>query len=168
MRKFKAKGVRLLETSYFRIKEVEMRYKHVKSNDALAFTVAGGEITKILATGNDTDKKVSIFDSKLPRGSFAPMHYHDFDDEVFYIISGKVQFGVEDQEFEANSGDLVIAGPNVRRRFKALEDTHMLVINAPGGYAEGFMRELSIFEDDYILTEEDKDLFCSRYGIHFV
>jgi len=58
---------------------------------------------------------VSIFDSFLPRGNEASWHYHEIDDEIFYIVSGKVEFGVAEDEFIASAGDLVIAGPDVPR-----------------------------------------------------
>ena len=145
-----------------------MRYKHVRSGSSEQYGLSGGEMTTILATGKDTDNRVSIFDSRLPEGHGAPWHYHEIDDEIFYIISGKVEFGVDREAFIAHPGDLVIAGPNVPRRFKALADSKVLVINTPSGPAEGFIREISDFSAATPPSEADKARFIELYKIHLL
>ncbi|ATC95056.1 MULTISPECIES: cupin domain-containing protein [Pseudoalteromonas] len=145
-----------------------MRYKHVKAGNAERYNLDQGEITSILASGSDTDNRVSIFDSKLPKGNQAPWHFHEIDDEIFYLISGEIEFGVENDEFVANAGDLVIAGPNVKRRFKAITDSHLLVINAPSGPSEGFIRDISRFTNDNPPTDSDRQAFIEKYKIHIV
>ena len=145
-----------------------MRYKHIRAGSSERYELEGGEITYILASGDDTNNRVSIFDSELPKGNEAPWHYHEIDDEIFYVITGEVEFGVEKEEFVAGSGDLVIAGPNVPRRFKALQDSHILVINAPSGPSEGFIRDISSFSQDNPPTAADRQAFKEKYKIHIV
>ena len=145
-----------------------MRYKHVKAGESEQYLADGGELTYLLATAEDTDNRVSIFDSSLPKGNAAPWHIHEIDDEIFYIISGEVEFGVENEQFVAHKGDLVIAGPNVKRRFKALADSHLLVINTPSGPSENFIRDISRFSEDNRPTEEDRLSFIEKYKIHIV
>ncbi|MEZ9525587.1 cupin domain-containing protein [Enterovibrio norvegicus] len=145
-----------------------MRYKHVISGQSEKYGIEGGEVTSLLATGMDTDNRVSIFDSVLPKGHTAPWHYHEIDDEIFYIISGEIEFGVDKDVVIAKSGDLVIAGPHVPRRFTALHDSRMLVINAPSGPSEGFIRDISKFTQDNPPTEWDKQYFIEKYKIHIM
>ena len=145
-----------------------MRYKHVRSGSAEKYQLAGSESTSILATGMDTDNRVSIFDSLLPQGNQAPWHYHEIDDEILYIISGEVEFGVDKEEFTAVPGDLVIVGPMVPRRFKALTDTRVLIINAPSGPSEGFMRDIANFGEGNPPTAADRDRFVEEYKIHIL
>ena len=145
-----------------------MRYKHISADSFERYELEGGEITSILASGNDTDNRVSIFDSELPKGNEAPWHYHEIDDEIFYVIAGEVEFGIDKEEFVACSGDLVIADPNVPRRFKALQDSHILVINAPSGPSEGFIRDISSFSRDAPPTAADRQAFIEKYKIHIV
>lgn len=145
-----------------------MRYKHVVAGNAEKHGIEGGEVTSILASATDTDNRVSIFDSVLPAGNAAPFHYHELDDEIFYIISGEVEFGVDKEAFIANPGDLVITGPHVPRRFKAIQDSRMLVINSPAGPSEGFIREISKFTQDNPPTENDKQTFIDKYKIHIL
>lgn len=145
-----------------------MRYKAVNSKNVETLTIAGGELTKILATGIDTDNKVSIFDSYLPKGHGAPIHYHEIDDEIFYIISGQLTFTINGETVIANPGDLMIAGPMVPRGFVANEDSHILGINAVSGPSEGFMRDIATFKEGQLPTQEDKERFAKEYKIHLV
>jgi quercetin dioxygenase-like cupin family protein len=142
------------------------RYHHIQAAKAESHVLDRGERTSILATALETDGRVSIFDSFLPAGNEAPWHYHEVDDEIFYIVSGEVEFGVDEEEFVAVPGDLVIAGPYVPRRFKALADSRFLVVNAPGGPSEGFIRDIAQFKDGKIPSEEDKRRFVELYKIH--
>jgi len=144
------------------------RYKYIPAASGESLDLDKGERTSILATGLDTDNRVSIFDSKLQQGNEAPWHYHEIDDEIFYIVSGEVEFGVDKEHFIAGSGDLVITGPNVPRRFKALVDSHLLIINAPSGPSEGFIREIAAFQNGKVPGEEDKRRFVEKYKIHLL
>ncbi|WP_261844438.1 cupin domain-containing protein [Aliamphritea ceti] len=143
-----------------------MRAKHIVSANAETQTTPKGETTVFLATAEDTNGRVSVFDSQLPKGNSAPWHYHETDDEIFYVVSGEVEFGINDDEVIARAGDLVIAGPKVLRRFKALTDSHLVVINAPGGPSERFLRDISGLQG--VVTEEDNQRFIVEYGIHIV
>ncbi len=145
-----------------------MRYKHVRAGAAEVHKIEGGETTKILASGQDTDDRVSIFDSNLPKGNEAPWHYHEIDDEIFYVVSGEVEFGVHQDQFVATAGDLVIAGPNVPRRFKSLTDSHLLIVNAPSGPSEGFIRDIAKYSDGEVPSELDKKKFVEKYKIHIM
>lgn len=41
----------------------------------------------------------------------APYHIHHSDDEVFYVLSGRIGFVVGDEEFIASAGDAVLVPP---------------------------------------------------------
>ena len=145
-----------------------MRYKHIQADSAEKYNIEGGEMISILASAQDTDNRVSIFDSRLPQGNEAPWHYHEVDDEIFYIISGEIEFGVDQEQFVAKSGDLVIAGPHVPRRFKALIESHLLVINSPSGPSEGFIRVIANLPSGHIPNDEDTKRFVEQYKIHII
>jgi len=154
----------LIEDSF--ILGFKMRYHHIQSLQAEKYHLKDGESTTFLATALQTDGKVSIFDSRLQKGSGAPWHYHDHDDEFFYLISGEVEFGIHQDLVIAQPGDLVIAGPSVPRRFQALTDSHLLVINAPSGPSEGFLREIIHLTN--APTHEERAHFVRQFGIHIM
>lgn len=41
----------------------------------------------------------------------APWHIHRNDEEIFYVLSGRVGFNVDDEEFIAAAGDAVLVPP---------------------------------------------------------
>ncbi|OBQ52620.1 cupin domain-containing protein [Halodesulfovibrio spirochaetisodalis] len=142
-----------------------MRYKFIRKGEAETYSPAGGEQLAFLATGEDTEGKVSIFDSILSAGNGAPYHYHEIDDEIFYVISGKVEFVVNGEKLVAHARDMVIAGTLVPRSFKALVQSHILVINAPGGPSENFLRDVLTLKT---ISEADKKRFAEKYKIHIL
>ena len=143
-----------------------MRFFFKRAGEAEQHAAQGGESTTFLTTGDETDGRVSVYDSVLPAGNGAPMHFHETDDEIFYVITGLVEFEVSGQIMVARPGDLALAGPGVPRRFRALEDSRLLVINVPGGPSEGFLRDVTSLDGPP--TEADKERFVSKYGIHVV
>lgn len=143
-----------------------MRYKHIKKATAEVHAEIGGETTVFMATGADTEGRVSIYDSLLPKGNGAPLHYHEIDDEIFYVISGQVEFVAAGETLVGNAGDMIIVGPRVPRKFQALADSHLVVVNAPGGPSEGFLRDIMSLEGPP--TEIDRKRFIEKYGIHVI
>ncbi|AUR51901.1 cupin domain-containing protein [Aquella oligotrophica] len=145
-----------------------MNYKFVQNGTAETYNLAGGEITRFLLTGSDTENQVSVYDSILPKGNFAPMHYHEIDSEIFYIINGEVEFRIEGETIIAKKGDIVMAGAFVKRSFKALTDAHLIVINTPGGPSEGFLRDIARLQPGETPSAELRQKFAEIYKIHIV
>ncbi len=145
-----------------------MLHKFILAESAETYNLEGGEITKFLLTGLETEGRISLYDSILPKGNFAPLHYHEIDMEIFYIISGQVEFIVNNEKIIANPGDTVMAGVLVKRAFKALADSRMLVINTPGGPSEGFLREIASLPPGSGPSAEQKRRFKEVYKVHLV
>jgi mannose-6-phosphate isomerase-like protein (cupin superfamily) len=53
-----------------------------------------GTLWRVLATGADTGGIVGVLDERCARGIAAPMHTHEREDEVFYVIGGDITFFV--------------------------------------------------------------------------
>jgi quercetin dioxygenase-like cupin family protein len=119
----------------------DWRYTKITRDTAEKYESPTGELTYFLSTAAETDGKVTVFDSYFPKGSGVPWHIHKLDEELFLVISGKYQIGVGDEEFELGPGEMAIAGIGVPRAFWATtDDARLIVINAPAGPAEGFLR----------------------------
>lgn len=65
-------------------------------DDAADIVLVEGEIDG--ATGDD-------------RMLIAPFHIHHSDEEIFYVLSGRIGFIVGDEEFIASAGDAVLVPP---------------------------------------------------------
>jgi mannose-6-phosphate isomerase-like protein (cupin superfamily) len=73
-----------------------------------------------------------------------PLHVHERDDELFYVLEGEHVFRVGDEEFRVAAGGVVFAPrgiPHSQRRVVPGEG-RLLVLTAPGGL-DGFFRELA-------------------------
>jgi quercetin dioxygenase-like cupin family protein len=77
----------------------------VSIDQAPQLKMVGEELT-ILASGAQTGS-YEIFRQAGPEGAGPPPHHHDWD-EAFYVVSGEVMFGVDDQQdLVARAGTLV-------------------------------------------------------------
>jgi mannose-6-phosphate isomerase-like protein (cupin superfamily) len=96
----------------------------------------------IKASGDETGGAFALFEESDPVDT--PLHVHEREDELFYVIEGEHIFQVGDEQFRVGAGGLVFAPrgvPHAQRR--AVPRTgRILVFTAPAGL-EGFFRELA-------------------------
>jgi mannose-6-phosphate isomerase-like protein (cupin superfamily) len=102
-----------------------------------------GEVEVVIKTSGDTTGGAfALFEENEPVDT--PLHVHEREDELFYVIEGEHIFQVGDEEFRIGPGGLVFAPrgvPHAQRR--AVPRTgRVLVFTAPAGL-EGFFRELA-------------------------
>ncbi len=116
--------------------------KLTRAIDAETHRSAQGELTTFLLGAADLGARLSVHECLLPAGTGAPWHVHAHDDEVFYVIEGELEFGLGDSITVLGPGDLAAAGPGVPRKFRALRDSRVLVMNTPAGPGEGFLRAM--------------------------
>jgi mannose-6-phosphate isomerase-like protein (cupin superfamily) len=99
-----------------------------------------------LLSGKDTDGAFSLTHCYFREGKqFAPPpHYHQFEDETFYILEGEMEFYVGDKQFNAGPGDVVFAPRNVPHHFNIISKTAkaLLLINPAG--LETIFKEFSV------------------------
>ncbi len=65
----------------------------------------GGGIVTILASGKDTAGAFSLLESMQKPGSEPPMHSHQNEDELFYILEGVVHLTVDGVVHELSQGE---------------------------------------------------------------
>ena len=68
------------------------------------------------------------------------------------------------QEIIGNEGDMISAGPFTKRKFEALEDSVLVVVNAPAGPSENFLRFVVSLEGPP--TEEQRKMMAEKWKIH--
>ena len=63
------------------------------------------------------------------KGDKVPWHNHEEEDELFYIIKGKLRFEIEHQEpFTMKKGDLFIVKRGINHRVSAKKECSILLI----------------------------------------
>ena len=71
----------------------------------------------------------------LPTGGTDPQSPHT-EDEVYYVVSGKAQIKVADEDRAVQAGSIVYVAKNVEHRFHSIEEElTVLVFFAPAEYS---------------------------------
>jgi len=83
-------------------------------------------LTRKLITG----ERVMLSALVLKKGCVVPAHHHE-NEQVSYVIRGKLKFDVNGREIVLNAGDVLHIPSNVVHSATALEDTLDLDIFSP-------------------------------------
>jgi mannose-6-phosphate isomerase-like protein (cupin superfamily) len=121
----------------------------------------------IRASAETTGGAFSILEEIDPLDT--PLHMHEREDELFYVLEGEHVFTVGDQEVHAGPGDAVFAPrrvPHAQRRVVP-RTGRLLAMVSPAGF-EGFFRELAAAERDGTLGPEAYARASERYGITWI
>ncbi|WP_040490006.1 cupin domain-containing protein [Fulvimarina pelagi] len=83
---------------------------------------------------------MSIVDSVSPAGSGPPRHIHHTEDETFVVLTGRVKFWLEGEEFVKGPGETAFISRGKEHTFKIVgeEPSRHLLILTPGGFEEFF------------------------------
>jgi quercetin dioxygenase-like cupin family protein len=124
-----------------------------------------GEVEILVkATADTTGGTLTVFEENEPVDT--PLHVHEHEDELFYVLEGEHVFQVGEREHRAGPGELVFAPrgiPHAQRRVMPRQG-RTLVLTAPGGL-EGFFRELADAHSDGSLGPHAYARASERYGI---
>ena len=125
-----------------------------------------GEVTILVRASSDaTGGEFTLFE-EVPPLLDTPLHVHEREDELFYVLEGEHSFQVGDEEYGAGPGGLVFAPrgvPHAQRRVVPGVG-RLLVLTSPGGF-EGFFRELADAHRAGTLGPDAYAQASARYGI---
>lgn len=102
----------------------------------------GSSRTEFLLTAEESRGRFSIVDETFHPGmNSAPGHTHHFHSEVFYVISGGMEWTVGDETDTLEAGDLVYIPPGIVHHTRVLGDepVRALMIYEPAGYERGYL-----------------------------
>ena len=101
------------------------------------------ELTQLIQQRNDSNKlyleflkapDLSMGLYVLPAGGVDPQSPHT-EDEVYYVVSGRAQIQVADEDRAVQAGSIVYVAKNVEHRFHSIEaELTVLVFFAPAEY----------------------------------
>lgn len=125
----------------------------------------GGTITCKVA-GAQTADSFSILLINLKKEQGAPLHIHQREDEVFYILEGTCTFGIGDEVITAEAGTTVHLKKGLPHFFRNDDEAPMnaLITAVPGGldrYFEEVVTALAAGNSDAI------DKINQKYEIKF-
>ena len=146
-----------------------------KTDKGLVSSDSIGPDARVLLNGSKSNNNVDIIHEVHNIGAGAPLHYHKFDTETFYVLKGKYKIEMSSKEDKnkietviATPGDFVICPTFTYRSFAAMEDkSEVLIINAPSK-AVNFLKDLwakSNYRGGGSFTKEQIQFFQNEHGI---
>lgn len=66
-----------------------------KSDEGRTIAIAG-DISRLLATGEETDGKYAKWEAIVPPGGGPPPHIHSREEEGFYVLKGEITYSTGD------------------------------------------------------------------------
>ena len=127
-----------------------------------------GEVEiRVKASAETTGGAFALFEEAEPVDT--PLHVHDNEDELFYVLEGEHVFQVGGEEHRAGPGQAVFAPrgvPHSQRRVVP-RTGRVLALTSPAGL-EGFFRELAGAERAGELGPGAYARASERYGISWL
>lgn len=98
---------------------------------------------KIAGVMNDDKVQLVKIKGKLP------WHFHETEDELFYVLKGHLIVHFRDRDVHFNVGEFVIVPHMLEHMTEALEETHLLYIEPKTGINTG-----NIINDQTAINQE--------------
>jgi len=115
-------------------------------------------ILDVKVSGSDTDGALAIFEqTSLSQGKGTPLHIHNSQDEVFYVIEGSYYFQVGDEKFKLAKGDSIFLPRRVPHAWTQISEMgKMTVTLQPAGKLEEFFVSVAALDHEPTQKEMDK------------
>lgn len=115
-------------------------------------------ILDVKISGIDTDGDLAIFEqTSLSQGKGTPLHIHNAQDEIFYIIEGEYYFQVGDKKYNMTVGDSIFLPRKVPHAWTQRSSKgRMTVILQPAGKLEDFFVTMAALDHEPSANEIEK------------
>ena len=132
--------------------ESESNGRHVfHKADAAEIFRRGSMVSEFMLTTEQTEGRYSIIKETFgSEFSSYPGHIHKSHSEVFFIISGIMEWTVNGDTQQIGPGDLVYIPPNSHHAGRVVgdEDAHALMLYEPAGYEQNYFRGRALSEEE--------------------
>ena len=137
--------------------------------DATIIRAFGDEMVLHLGV-EDTGGKFSMWTNITPPGGGPPPHYHENEDELFWPLSGAVNFLKGDEWIEVPPKTVIFMPRGTIHTFRNPnnEPLHMLIQTMPGGFERFFQECGNEFAKCGQPDMEKIVAISARYGIHYI
>lgn len=115
-------------------------------------------ILDVKVSGSETDGSLAIFEqTSLSQGKGTPLHIHNSQDEVFYVIEGSYYFQVGDEKFNLAQGDSIFLPRKVPHAWTQISESgKMTVVLQPAGKLEEFFITMAALDHEPTQKEINK------------
>lgn len=144
-----------------------MNPKIIKSGTGHKLNVLGdNQVIKLSA--KDTNGQFSLIEQNNNPGMGIPPHVHENEDEVFHVLSGKVEMIVGDELTTLSAGDMIFCPRGIPHSWKVIgeEKASAMLSIFPAGL-EVMFEELSELPAGPPDLEKVSEI-CGKYNLWFV
>lgn len=130
---------------------------------------AFGDQATFLLTGDQTGGRYTSFVSVTAPGCGPPPHWHEYEDEWFYVMEGKVEFLRHGEWTEVPPGTSVFMPRGTVHSFRNVGDTPLkqLIHTAPSGFETFFTRCAAEFNREGGCDMAKVAEISAEHGIHY-
>jgi quercetin dioxygenase-like cupin family protein len=136
-----------------------------------AFNIIGGGV-RVLVDGAASGGSVLQVESTVPPGEGPPLHRHEREDELFFVLEGEFRFVLDGREFAAAAGAFVYAPRGSVHAFKNTGTGmgRLLITCTPAGLDEAFraVRLPEAGSAERALPMEEMIALFARHGVMIV
>jgi mannose-6-phosphate isomerase-like protein (cupin superfamily) len=132
-------------------------------------------LATVKVSGDQTGEAWSMVEIVGPRGDMPPLHVHHREDEVFYVLEGRMTLFVGNEQIELTDGDCAFAPRGVPHVYRVdSERARWLGIASPAGFerfvAEAAVpaRELELPRGEPVVEPERLNAIAAGYGIEIL
>ena len=87
----------------------------------------------------------SLLEFAGPRGDMPPLHVHERDTEIFYVLDGELSLFVGESVTRVDAGGVVVAPAGIPHVYRVdADEARWLVIASPGADFERFVEQASV------------------------
>lgn len=107
-------------------------------------------IIDVKVSGNDTDGALAIFEqTSLSKGRGTPLHLHNSQEEIFYVIEGSYYFQLGDEKFNLTKGESIFLPRKVPHAWTQVSERgKMTMVLQPAGKLEDFFVTMAALDHD--------------------
>jgi quercetin dioxygenase-like cupin family protein len=99
--------------------------------------------TNVLVGGAASGGRIALVETPLQRGQELPRHRHHWEDELVFVVSGRLDVWLDGDWIEAGAGRTVfLPRGSDHALVAATDEARLLITFAPAGF-EGFYQELA-------------------------
>lgn len=103
------------------------------TDEGEAYNMFGG-LTMLKATGEETGGAYGLIEQRADSGMETPLHVHHAEDELWFVIDGRLSIHVDGDTHVVDSGDLAFGPRGVPHAFRVeADDSRYLIVRNAGG-----------------------------------
>jgi mannose-6-phosphate isomerase-like protein (cupin superfamily) len=127
---------------------------------------SGGVTCKVRS--DQTDNRYAVLELVLGPGQGAPLHVHQREDEIMFIVEGELEVTHGDETHHALPGGIIVLPKGLPHAFRNSGTTpnRVLITAVPGGL-DRYFEEINALAASGTATQAEFDEVNQRYEIDF-